>query len=198
MKKKNKIITVIGLSCAIIVGSSVGTYFILYALADEPVFELPVHGLDDATGIQVFHDNRSTQLHVGFDFKLENDTEIFAPIPGVISLISKHQMSNGYWIIDVFITYNIKWDMFIAFEPWTQDESVINNQMLNISVQVGDIVVQNQSLGILNPVSGSEFPHIHWSIREGGQYRSPYDYCSTSARSGIEYLCDKFDKFPED
>jgi len=197
-ERKKKILLVIGLISVIIIGGGFATYFVLYTLAEDAVFDLPVADLDDVTGIQVYHDNRSTQLHIGFDFKLENDTEIFAPIGGTITQVNKHQMSNNLWIIDVSIQFNIKWSMFIAFEPCTYDESVIDAQMENITVNVGDTVTKNQSLGILNPVAGSEFPHIHWTILEGGQDRSPYDHCSTTARAGIEWLCEKYGKNPED
>jgi hypothetical protein len=59
-------------------------------------------------------------------------------------------------------------------------------------------VKQNQSIGVLTPVVDSEFPHIHWSILEGRNYRSPYDYCSPKAKEDMEWLCDKFSKYPED
>lgn len=198
MEKKNKIILAIGLICVIIMGIGFTSYFLLYIFAEDAVFDLPVADLNDVSGIQVYHDNRSTQLHVGFDFKLENDTEIFAPIEGTITAVEKKQMSNDLWIIDVYIQFNIRWTTYIAFEPCTTDESIIDAQMLNITVNVGDIVTKNQSLGILNPVEGSEFPHIHWTILESGQDYSPYDHCSSTAREGIEMLCEKFGKSPED
>jgi len=138
-----------------IIGILFGGLWIALITAETPIFELPVHNLNEVTGVQVFHDNRSTdRIHHGFDFALENNTEIFAPISGKITGVEKKQMFNGLWIIDVKIKINIKWSMYIAFEPDTDMESVINAQMLNITVKKGDKVVLNQSLGMLNPVPG--------------------------------------------
>ncbi|MBD3194126.1 MAG: hypothetical protein GF317_03665, partial [Candidatus Lokiarchaeota archaeon] len=103
MKKKLKTIFGVVIAILIITGIGVGTYLIAFSSSEDPSFELPVHNLDEVTGIQVYHDNRSTQLHVGFDFKLENDTEIFAPISGTVSNVKKDQMSNGYWMIVINI-----------------------------------------------------------------------------------------------
>jgi len=188
-----------------IIGIYFGSYWIALNTAETPIFELPVHNLNDVTGVQVFHDNRSTdRIHHGFDFKLENDIEIFAPIGGKITGVEKKQMFNGLWIIDVKIRINLKWSMYIAFEPDTDLESVIDAQILNITVKKGDNVVLNQSLGILNPVPGSGFPHIHWNINRQGfltsetEDVSPYDYCSPHAKQLLYSLCQKFGKLPED
>lgn len=201
--KKGKIILFFIIFAGITTGCIFAGFSIVFSLAETPVFSLPVHNLEDVTGVQVFHDNRSTQSHIGFDFKLETNTVIFAPISGKITNVNKHMMSNGYWIIDVNIKINAKWTMFIAFEPWTTEESVIDNQMLSISVKTGDTVAVNQSLGILNPIPGSEFPHIHWTITNHTlwgkrQHVSPYDYLNEQAKVLLWELCLSFGKFPED
>ncbi len=201
--KKSKIILFLIIFTGITTGCIFAGFSIFYSLAETPVFSLPVHNLEDVTGVQVFHDNRSTQLHVGFDFELEIDTEIFAPISGKITEIKKFRMSNGYWIIDVNIRINAKWTMFIAFEPWTTEESIIDDQMLSISVKTGDQVTVNQSLGILTPVLSSEFPHIHWTITNhtlwgDKEHVSPYDYLNEQAKVLLWELCLSFGKFPED
>jgi hypothetical protein len=199
---KTIILKLVGL-VVILSGATIAGFAIAFSLSETPVFSLPVHDLEVVTGVQVFHDNRSTQLHIGFDFKLENNTEIFAPIGGVITQVHKHQMSNGYWIIDVTIEINPKWSMFIAFEPWTTEESVIDDQLLFLSVNKGDTVDLDQSLGILTPVPGSEFPHIHWTITRHtfmGEKEpvSPYDYCTSEDQELLWELCLSFGKFPED
>lgn len=162
----------------------------------DPVFELPITNINDVTGIQVFHDPGSSELHTGFDFKLPNPTQIFAPISGTVSDVHKFQMSNGYWVVDVVIQINLKFSTFIAFEPWTQSEAVIDQQMSKIVVKKGDIVKQGQLLGILDPVLNSEFPHIHWQVQTDHTPLSPYDYCSANAKAQIDILCNKFGKQP--
>ncbi|TET81910.1 MAG: hypothetical protein E3J43_00050 [Candidatus Heimdallarchaeota archaeon] len=117
--KKVKFIFFVFISAIFIAGGIFAGFAIAFTVAETPEFSLPVHDLDEVIGVQVFHDNRSTQLHIGFDFKLDNDTEIFAPISGKVTNVKKHQMSNGYWLIDVNIKINVKWTIFIAFEPWT-------------------------------------------------------------------------------
>ncbi|MEX2682982.1 MAG: hypothetical protein Q6373_015435 [Candidatus Sigynarchaeota archaeon] len=190
---------------ALIGAGAFGVFAVLVYTAPSPQFTLPVHDLAMVSGIQVFHDNRSTgQVHNGFDFKLENPTEIFAPAGGMVTQISKHQMSNGYWIIDVTVTIDARWSYFIAFEPWTTNPSVIDAQMQNISVHLFQSVNVNDSIGFLVPVPGSEFPHIHWNVNEhtldfsSDNNRSPYDYCSPHAKAQLYNLCRFFGKYPAD
>lgn len=202
MNLKKIIPKIVGL-IIILSGATVAGFAIAFELAETPVFSLPLLDLEVVSGVQVFHDNRSTQLHIGFDFRLENNTKIYAPIAGIITQVKKHQMSNGYWLIDVNIKINAKWTMFIAFEPWTTEESVIDNQLLFITVSRGDSVELNQSLGILTPVPESEFPHIHWTITSNTfmgkkEHESPYDYCSIEAQNQLWELCQSFGKIPED
>ena len=199
---KSSIAKLVGL-IILLSGATVAGFAIAFGLAETPVFYLPVQDLSVVSGVQVFHDNRSTQFHIGFDFRLENNTEIFAPISGKITQVKKHQMSNDYWLIDVNIKINAKWTMFIAFEPWTTEESVIDEQLSFISVKTGDSVELNKSLGILTPVPGSEFPHIHWTITRHTfmgkkEHVSPYDYCSTETQILLWDLCQSFGKLPED
>ncbi len=190
---------------AIVGAGAFGVYVTLIYTSPTPQFTLPVHNLGAVSGVQVFHDNRSTgQVHNGFDFKLQTSTEIFAPAAGVVTQINKHQMSNGYWIIDVSITINARWSYFIAFEPWTTDQSVIDAQMQHITVQLFQSVNVNDSIGFLIPVSGAEFPHIHWNVQEStldlltDKNRSPYDYCNAGARTQVLALCVSFGKLPSD
>ncbi len=190
---------------AIVGAGAFGVYATLIYMAPAPQFTLPVHDLGSVSGVQVFHDNRSTgQVHNGFDFKLESPAEIFAPAGGVVTQISKHQMGNGYWIIDVTVTINVRWSYFIAFEPWTTNPSVIDAQMQNISVQLFQSVGVNDTIGFLVPVPGSEFPHVHWNVNEhtldllSDNNRSPYDYCSPLARTQLYDLCRLNGKYPAD
>lgn len=164
-------------------------------IIETPVFELPVNNIDIVSGIQVFHDPQSTtQLHTGFDFKLLNQTQIFAPISGEVTDKTKFQMSNGLWIIDVFIKFNSKYNTFIAFEPCTYEESIIDQQMTKINVNKGDTVLQGQVLGTLDPVADSEFPHIHWQVQKDSEPVSPYEYASTNAKAQMDILCVRYNK----
>ncbi|MFC1721853.1 M23 family metallopeptidase [Patescibacteria group bacterium] len=164
---------------------------------DAPSFRLPISNIDDVTGIQVFHDPDSSQLHTGFDFELPNPTTIYSPFEGEITDIIKTQMSNGYWLVDVLIKINSKYTTFIAFEPWTKDESVINAQLAKISVTKGDTVKEGQVLGTLDSVPNSEFPHIHWQVEEDDEPVRPYNYCSASAKAQLDILYARFGKTPQ-
>ncbi len=201
--KKRKILFATLITTIVVVGGIFAGYPIAFMVAETPEFSIPVHNIEDVTGVQVFHDNMSTQLHIGFDFKLDVDSEIFAPVSGKITNVKKHQMTNGYWLVDVFIKINVKWTMFIAFEPWTTEEAVIDDQLSEITVNIGDRVEVNQSLGFLTPVPGSEFPHIHWTISYykflgAREHVSPYDYLNPEAQSLLWDLCQSFGKLPED
>lgn len=164
----------------------------------SPVFELPIaeKDLERVTGVQAFHDPHSSELHVGFDFVFSRPKEIFSPIDGTVTAVNSFQMSNEYWIVDVNIQINREWSMFIAFEPYTKDETVVNRQMEKIVVKKGDKVNQGQLLGILDADPSRDFCHIHWSIMRGREYVSPYDYCSEKAKGQMDTLCEKFNTQP--
>lgn len=195
-------ITIIFMVLLVLV-ASIPIYFHLFREEIEgevstPVFELPIadKDIERVTGIQAFHDPRSSELHVGFDFVFSHPTEILSPIDGEITNVHKIQMSNGYWIVDVNIQINREWSMFIAFEPYTQDETKIDQQLEKIAVKIGDRVKQGQPLGILDADPDRDFCHIHWSIMRNREYVSPYDYCSEKAKSQMDALCRKFDTQP--
>jgi len=205
-KKKRSIAIIL---VVVIASSSIGVVFLVnyltFSNAATPVFELPIQDLSVVIGVQVFHDNSSIlKDHHGFDFTVENDTEIFSPITGKITAVEKKRMFNDLWIVDVIIRINAKWSMYIAFEPDTYDESLVDAQMLNFSVKVGEKVEQNQLLGILNPAPGAGFAHIHWNVNlhsflhPNSEDVSPYDYCSESAKILMENLCALFGKVPDD
>ena len=206
--KKITIIIIIFITiCCLSIGLGIYGYnyykYNIYSNAKTPIFELPVEDVTIVTGIQTFYEEHGGTIHSGFDFELQNNTIIYAPCDGTINFIGKNQMSNDYWLIGVFISFNVRWETFIAFEPWTTDEIVINKQLENISVTVGQKVNTGDELGILNPVIGSEFPHIHWNVLEEdflrtgpGTNKSPYDYCSEIAKADLDYLCTKFGKPP--
>ena len=156
-----------------------------------PVFELPVRGEDlgDVTKIQTFHDPDSSELHVGFDFAFEESKEIVSPIGGTVSSVHKHRMSNGLWLVSVNIQVNSEWSTFIAFEPDTSSETVIDQQYSRIVVERGDEVVQGQLLGTL--LIEGDFAHIHWSVLHFAEYVRPYDYCSDTAKAQLDSLIEE-------
>ena len=161
----------------------------------DPVLGLPLANVDGVTGIQTWMDPNAGATHTGFDFKLPNETEIIAPIDGTISQIYKFQMSNNLWVVDVFIKINDSWETFIAFEPYTYEESVIDDQVDAITVEVGDTVTQGQSLGMLQSVPATEFPHIHWQVQRGADDEvNPYLYVSDSAKAIMDTLCTTYSR----
>ena len=94
-------------------------------------------------------------------------------------------------------------DYVLAFEALTIEESVINDQMLLISVRAEDQVVVNQTLVFLNPAISSEFPHIHWTLTNHTfwgveEHVLPYDYLNEQVKILLWELCLSFGKFPED
>ncbi|NQU99950.1 MAG: VCBS repeat-containing protein [Parcubacteria group bacterium] len=156
---------------------------------DVPVLRLPINDIDIVTGIQIF----GSPSHTGFDFELPDPTPIYAPIAGTISDIMKIQMSNNLWIVDVFIEYNSYYQTFIAFEPYTYEESVIDDQIDSLVVSEGDIVTEGQLLGTLESVPATDFPHIHWQVQNSeNEPLRPYSYCSDSAKAQIDTLYDTF------
>ncbi len=206
-KKKKRSLAII--LTIVITISSLGvvllTNYVRYSNAETPIFVLPIKDLSVVIGVQVFHDNGSVSKdHHGFDFTVENDTEIFSPIAGKVTAVEKKKMFNDLWIVDVIIRINSKWSMYIAFEPDTYDESLVDAQMLNITVKRGEKIEQNQSLGILNPAPGAGFAHIHWNVNLNSFLHfnsedvSPYDYCSEAAKILMEDLCALFGKVPDD
>ncbi len=203
MERKKKIVLITISTVGIVILAIYIPYFLQNYYdpgnSDNPVFSLPIK---PANYINVTHVQRfNLPGHSGFDFKLENATEIIAPISGKITKIDKGRMSNSEWAMGVYLRINPAWGMFIAFEPHTEEEPIADAQMANISayIIVGQVVIENQTLGWLQPVPGSVYPHIHWGVykvanwgllgNSGSEDVNPYRYCAPWAQSILTGYC---------
>lgn len=204
-RKKKFVLLTIGIVGIVFFATFLTIFFQNYydpGNSEAPVFSLPIKSTnyDNVTGVQRFH----PPDHNGLDFKLLNTTEIIAPIGGKITSIEHHMMTNNLWIVDVFLRINPAWGMFIAFEPWTYNEADVIAQKTNISayISIGKVVAENQTLGWLLPVAGSEFPHIHWSVfkvsaagllgNSGSENVNPYSYLTPWAKTICDGYCAAF------
>ena len=133
-----------------------------------PECQLPVADPSLVTRGQQFNSVSGSTVHNGLDFKFGSPLPtILAPCDGVVMGISVHPIAWGNLIIDVGIRFNADWSYYIAFEPYTPDPVIADQQHAEIAVTVGQVVRRCDVLGRL-VVGDTEYPHIHWGVTQSG------------------------------
>lgn len=127
-----------------------------------PECALPMQDPTLVTGGQQFNSEHEGVVHTGLDFRFDSPLPtIIAPCDGVVTGITVHPIARGNIIVDVGIRYNTDWNYFIAFEPYSPDPLVADQQRSEIAVTIGQVIHSGDVLGRLVVPGGSEYPHIH-------------------------------------
>ena len=130
---------------------------------------LPMQEPGLVTGGQQFNSEYAGVVHTGLDFRFDSPLPtIVAPCDGVVTGINVHPIALDNLIVDVNIRYNAEWNYFIAFEPYSPDPLIADQQRAEIDVTIGQVVHRGDVLGRLVVPGGTEFPHIHWGVTQGG------------------------------
>jgi hypothetical protein len=141
----------------------------------DPVCTLPVPDTSLVLGGQQFNSVTADVVHTGLDFRLETPlAEIVAPCDGVVTEINRGEIGGGTLIVDVTIRYNDDWSTFIAFEPYSTDPAVVEQQEEEIAVAINQVVRRGDLLGrLVVPDPLTEYPHVHWGVDRRDPDRTP-------------------------
>ena len=153
------------------------------------------------------HDPAHTGIDFGFtdwpgtpgQYILHN---IISPWDGIITSINENIITgSGNVGFSIDIRYNQNLSALLAFEPDSQDISIINKQRAEIAVSVGQIVKQGDLIGrlvVFLPSSAQVFgPHVHWSIVQVDLQEKPLGrlcprtYCTPQAQTQVDEMFER-------
>ena len=116
-------------------------------------------------------------VHNGIDYFLVNNSRVLAAAPGrVITSSWREYDSENRYHIGINIQFNRTVFVNYNFEPWTQNETDKDKQILMLRVQEGDWVEQGQEIARFLYVN--EGAHIHFDVTEKGERSCPRKYFS--------------------
>jgi len=167
----------------------------------DPVCDLPIADPSLVTGGQQYNSVSGGVTHTGLDFKFASPLPaIIAPCDGVIVEINRHAISLGNIIVDVAIKYNDDWRTFIAFEPYSPDSAIADEQEARIAVELNQVVRRGDLLGhLVVPDPITEFPHVHWGVNRsdaGGAPVCPRDTLTAEGQAALDALYGSFGLLP--
>ena len=106
------------------------------------------------------------------EFKVLEDAIIMSPMHGMISSISKSDEQGDFAISIVpgaLSAYRVEID-----------------HVLDVRVEVGDVVVPGQALGIAGNWDNSPLGRVELQVNRGNEYVCPMDYLAESAKASVE------------
>ena len=137
---------------------------------DFSSFSWPVPGrtgISDYFGYRmhpIFHERR---MHYGIDIPAPYNTPVIAPGNGKV-IYAQYRYSFGNCVI-----------IDLGVNPNDGDEySMLFAHLNHISVSVGDIVTEGQTIGLVGSTGHSTGPHLHFSVLINNVYVDPLNYVS--------------------
>jgi hypothetical protein len=124
-------------------------------------------------------------IHKGIDFFPAGDLATFRAVnSGTIDKLEKfYNSGNGYWQVNLDLRFNSMYRTGYAFEPMSASPAHADTQMLNMSVSVGQTVVQGQVLGRLLVRGGGA--HVHFGLYRNNADICPESFFTAEARDSI-------------
>ena len=159
-----------------------------------PECVLPMQDPALVTDGQQFNSEHEGVVHTGLDFRFDSPLpNIVAPCDGVVTGITVHPIARNNLIVDVGIRYNAEWNYFIAFEPYSPDPLIADQQRAEIAVTIGQVVHRGDVLGRLVVPGGTEYPHIHWGVTQTGVGPiCPRDILTPSEQAEVDAMYEAF------
>ncbi len=141
----------------------------------------------------------SSPEHMGIDFFSNNSVSsipFLSMIDGVVTRVESWVMENqgGFdnWAYRIIIAINSKYIILLNFETFGHTEEIKQLQENNIFVKEGDLIKKGNPIG--NLIIGSQFAHIHYSLKlsnvpDSESWLVPEPYFSNTA---VELINDVF------
>ncbi|WXG47029.1 MAG: hypothetical protein WED05_10280 [Candidatus Atabeyarchaeum deiterrae] len=178
----------VGFTIGLIAFSGVFSWFMFFRhpwvspLGVNPAIGLPLYDYSYNNKIAGFGQITPTYYHNGFDFAVNASTTFVAAHEAYVDGIRTwYNDKGGHWQTNVELWINPQWTIEMAFESWALNETYANLQAGQILVSVGEHVMTNQSIGILQHFGDGS--HVHFGVGTWGNYICPYDAFTASARA---------------
>jgi murein DD-endopeptidase MepM/ murein hydrolase activator NlpD len=191
MDRKRKTRLIVGLSIIVIVGGFGG--FVLYKFipahwnTNRVVIGFPFADTQYIDAVQGYGEMTWGDFHNGIDIGVNHSTELIAWCDlRITGLKTWFNEGGGHWQTNIGASYNWKYRFDVAVESWALNETYGNLQRDALTIKVGQIVKQGDSLGFL--LSFGCCAHIHFGIKESGTNVCPYQFMTPYAQSLVDHF----------
>ena len=125
-------------------------------------------------------------IHLGFDFYFKNNRRIYSAAPGLVKSINviDRGTGNDQYAINVTLQFNDEIQCEYIFELWTTNINDINAQLSDIFITEGEWIMLGWGIGDFHQVNIA-YSHVHFAIREKGEYLPLTNYFSTTASNSM-------------
>lgn len=129
--------------------------------------------------------------HNGIDFSPSGNLVPFQAVSsGTITGIKLWQNDrSGNYQVNVTLQYNDRFSVEYGFEPFSNAESDGQIQLDNIYVTSGEKIAQGELIGKLYTVGNGA--HVHFGLKENGNWVCPEIYFTSEARTSIMNIIHK-------
>ncbi|MFX0042134.1 MAG: M23 family metallopeptidase [Promethearchaeota archaeon] len=122
-------------------------------------------------------------VHLGFDFYFRNNERVYTAAPGLvksIQIINSLEIITNY-AINITIQFNDEIQCEYIFELWTSDINDVNTQLSNIYIlpNIGEWIMLGWPIGDFQQFD--PLGHVHFAIRENGDYPPICNYYTPAA-----------------
>ncbi|MFX1327031.1 MAG: M23 family metallopeptidase [Promethearchaeota archaeon] len=120
-------------------------------------------------------------VHLGFDLYFKNNKRIYSATPGLIKSITIVDRGIGpnQYAINITLKFNEKIQCEYIFELWSSDFNDVNIQISKILISEGEWIMLGWNLADFHYVNTNS--HVHFAIRENGDYPLLTNYFSAMA-----------------
>jgi len=195
MKQKRKNGLILGVSIFVIVAGIGG--FMLWKFipahwsTDRMQIIFPIADIQYIDKIQGWGATPWNDFHNGIDFGSNQSVELIAWCDIRISgLKTWFNDGGGHWQTNIAGNYNWKYRFDVAIESWALNETYANLQRAALTIKVGQIVEQGESLGML--LYHGSGTHIHFGLKENGKDVCPYQFMTPYAQSLTDQIWTMF------
>lgn len=119
---------------------------------------------------------RGNVPHTGIDISMPEGTELKSMVEGIVSKVLDENVSSLGKAIYV---------------KTAEGKEYIYGHLSDVTVRIGDYVTQSQVIALSGNTGNSTGPHLHFAIKDNGQYVNPESELMQVANSGVgefEYL----------
>ena len=151
-------------------------------LGSNPALEFPYNTTEYIMRIQGF-----SSSHQGIDLNVNHSVGLVAIHAAYVLVIRTfYNDAGGHWNTNIIFRLNDDWSYEYKLEPWAYDFTNATYQENNLTINVGDKVLTNQSIGILLYLDPE--CHIDYTLHYRGNPVCQYQYFSTDAKAKFDPL----------
>jgi hypothetical protein len=195
MKRNLKIMLGVIITSSIVIVGFIGVLTINHFLRNNiqdyddtpPLLLFPVENITRLEYLYGYNMTDPELNHNGIDFIINETVNIIASCNFTVNDKGLADINAaGFWQAGFSATVNDAYEIFYAFENFSNDTEAGNQQFAAITVEVGQQIVAGDIVGQLLYLS--PFTHIHYMLQKSGEPVCPYAHFTPEAKTTFDTL----------